>query len=414
MPLLRALTINWPFESMTLRDLVPPLPSPTTKPQRIILRSSEEKLMKFLEALQTIPETFIQSKSAMAVEFKGPLCKLDITGFSLPISNVHLLERFVRMAYNPNSPPHYIRNEIRMDIRIEGEAESQFQALHVVCTISRHHGAGLVVKFRKVNITSIPGICLVSLPKETECLELELCGLCNNSLLPLLCIPKSLTSLSLAHNRNITSLQFLSQLPCLCELNISGINVRDKCEPIGSLPQGLQYLKLVGCRVRSADLQVLITSKHVLTLRHLDLSENPLGGPEDFYSLCKLCQKLQKVSVLEVENCNLNTVIPELLTQLINILTQMPTLAFLRLNRNDFSSWSITKHIVCLGYSRTMRCLCMTVPSEVYISDDYTVIDKRIKKLCTDFLSSLQAMNATHVAVEWIEESLYSRWFYTI
>ncbi|XP_069940271.1 uncharacterized protein [Cherax quadricarinatus] len=250
--------------------------------------------------------------------------------------------------------------------------------------------------------------------EETECLELELCGLCNNSLLPLLCIPKSLTSLSLAHNRNITSLQFLSQLPCLCELNISGINVRDKCEPIGSLPQGLQYLKLVGCRVRSADLQVLITSKHVLTLRHLDLSENPLGGPEDFYSLCKLCQKLQKVSVLEVENCNLNTVIPELLTQLINILTQMPTLAFLRLNRNDFSSWSITKHIVCLGYSRTMRCLCMTVPSEVYISDDYTVIDKRIKKLCTDFLSSLQAMNATHVAVEWIEESLYSRWFHTI
>ncbi|KAK8748853.1 hypothetical protein OTU49_016030 [Cherax quadricarinatus] len=363
MPLLRALTINWPFESMTLRDLVPPLPSPTTKPQRIILRSSEEKLMKFLEALQTIPETFIQSKSAMAVEFKGPLCKLDITGFSLPISNVHLLERFVRMAYNPNSPPHYIR---RLTLQ------------------------------------------------ETECLELELCGLCNNSLLPLLCIPKSLTSLSLAHNRNITSLQFLSQLPCLCELNISGINVRDKCEPIGSLPQGLQYLKLVGCRVRSADLQVLITSKHVLTLRHLDLSENPLGGPEDFYSLCKLCQKLQKVSVLEVENCNLNTVIPELLTQLINILTQMPTLAFLRLNRNDFSSWSITKHIVCLGYSRTMRCLCMTVPSEVYISDDYTVIDKRIKKLCTDFLSSLQAMNATHVAVEWIEESLYSRWFHTI
>ncbi|XP_069171122.1 uncharacterized protein [Procambarus clarkii] len=359
MPVLRALTINWPYETMILKELVPPLPLPTSKPQRITLTRLEEKRVKFLEALQAVPEIFIQCKSVKAVRFRGPLCKLDVTGFSLPTTDVHLLKRFVTMAYNPNSPPQYDRSEIMVDVRLDKETESQFEALGIVCTLSRHHGAGLVVTFRKVHITSAPIDCIAHVLQllgnnGTECLELEMCGLSSGQLASLSYMSKSLTSLSLAYNPTVTSLHFLSQLPRLRELNLSGINVRDKCEPIGSLPQGLQYLKLVGCRLRSPDLQVLSASKHVRSLCHLDLSENCLAAPEEFFLFCKLCENLKKLSVLEVEKCSLHTSGQQLLAQLVAILAEMPKLTFLRMTKNDFSSWIIRTHITCLGNSRSL------------------------------------------------------------
>ncbi|XP_071542095.1 uncharacterized protein [Panulirus ornatus] len=242
-----------------------------------------------------------------------------------------------------------------MDAKLDGEAFEVFDSLNVICKLSCQHGAGLVIRFRRVRIVSTPIYCVVPVIK-------LLAG---------------------------------------------------KCEGLRGLVRGLEYLRMVGCSLKSADLDVLSTTKHMLSLCHLDLSENFFGLYRDFSSFCKLCQTLQKVSVLEVENCNLNRVTPEMLTELINIFVRMPNLTLLRMTRNDFPSWVILSHLIHLRNSSTLRCLCLTTPSDKYLSDDYTVIDRGIQELQSNFINCLNAAKSTHLSVDWSEETSYSHWYYS-
>ncbi|XP_071542094.1 uncharacterized protein [Panulirus ornatus] len=305
-----------------------------------------------------------------------------------------------------------------MDAKLDGEAFEVFDSLNVICKLSCQHGAGLVIRFRRVRIVSTPIYCVVPVIKllagnGTECLELEMCGLDDEAVMSVLHTSKSLCNLSLAYNSHIRSLEFLAKLPHLCQLDLSGINLRGKCEGLRGLVRGLEYLRMVGCSLKSADLDVLSTTKHMLSLCHLDLSENFFGLYRDFSSFCKLCQTLQKVSVLEVENCNLNRVTPEMLTELINIFVRMPNLTLLRMTRNDFPSWVILSHLIHLRNSSTLRCLCLTTPSDKYLSDDYTVIDRGIQELQSNFINCLNAAKSTHLSVDWSEETSYSHWYYS-
>lgn len=65
-------------------------------------------------------------------------------------------------------------------------------------------------------------------PQGTECLELEMCGLDDEVVISVLRMSRTLSSLGLAYNSYISSLEFLTKLPHLCQLNLSGINLRGR------------------------------------------------------------------------------------------------------------------------------------------------------------------------------------------
>lgn len=75
-----------------------------------------------------------------------------------------------------------------------------------------------------------------------------------------------------------------------------------------------------------------------------------------------------QISVLELEGCFLNVVVPESLAQLVNILSSQSDLCYLRLTRNDFSSRVIRSHLSDLAHCKGLRYLCLTTPSDMYIS----------------------------------------------
>ncbi|XP_071542110.1 uncharacterized protein [Panulirus ornatus] len=97
---LGAFVINWPHETMVLRDLVPPLPSPTIKPNRMTLQVVRERLnMFFVDILQLIPHTFIK--------------RLDISGYypqGSGLIDLSLLKKYVTLAHNPSCRPHHVKS----------------------------------------------------------------------------------------------------------------------------------------------------------------------------------------------------------------------------------------------------------------------------------------------------------------
>lgn len=64
---------------------------------------------------------------------------------------------------------------------------------------------------------------------------------------------------------------------------------------LGNLKQGLEYLSLSACTVKACDLDALTTSRHVGSLRQLDLSQNNFGRDPESSALCLLCQAIQNV-----------------------------------------------------------------------------------------------------------------------
>lgn len=166
---------------------------------------------------------------------------------------------------------------IVVDARIDDGSEKKFNDLGIICTLSQHHGAVLVVKLRSVHIVSVSmkkiqyfiellannvsciacvirnfrneyiswyakmwciwvllvlkeDLSLINsyLLQGTECLELEMCDVDDSGLDSLLCMSECLTSLSLAYNRSITSLHFLAGMSNLSQINLSGIRLRGK------------------------------------------------------------------------------------------------------------------------------------------------------------------------------------------
>ncbi|XP_042891297.1 leucine-rich repeat-containing protein 14-like [Penaeus japonicus] len=418
------LILHWPYETMCVRELIPPLPPPLRKCRGDTLNSVGQKLQHFYDnVMHLIPHTFLQGCTDTEGERNLRALKtLDVSGHYTQVDGIlsptHLLQ-MVKKAYNPNTCTEYERFTIVVDARIDDGSEKKFNDLGIICTLSQHHGAVLVVKLRSVHIVSvsmkkIQYFIELLANNGTECLELEMCDVDDSGLDSLLCMSECLTSLSLAYNRSITSLHFLAGMSNLSQINLSGIRLRDKVEALSALPRGLEYLKMVGCFLKSPDLEALSTTKHMLTLRQLDLSENSFGLPADFFALCNLCKNLVKISVLELEGCFLNVVVPESLTQLVNILSSLPDLCYLRLTRNDFSSRVIRSHLSDLAHCKSLQYLCLTTPSDMYISDVYSENDRQIKQLHNQFDELLQAVRETQIHVEWTEEASYSHWFYTI
>ncbi|XP_068219691.1 uncharacterized protein [Palaemon carinicauda] len=417
---------NWPFQEMIVRDLMPIWCNPVsrTNAKRRTLTQLQEDLNQFIYNffILVFHKYLKRFDDDEKPEEKYTLSKLDLSGFNGFLCDrvgFNMLEKQVKNAYNPNSSPDYHKSELVIDVRDVQLDKEMLNLLGVVCTLSQHHGAGLVVKFRTMNIWSsfskdiIPVIQILSKNNATEYLELVLCILTDEAVNKLCLMSKTLVGLSLAYCRGFSSLQFVPLLSNLCQLDLSGTQFSGKLEPLRNLPQGLKYLKLVGSGMTPADLELLAESHHVKSLLQLDLSENTFNHPTKVASLCILCQKLSKILVLELQNCKLNQISQENLRVFIDIMKTLPELQILRLTDNDFYSRIIKEELPHLASSSTLRYLCLTVPSDAYLSDDYNVTATVIKRLQYDFTQHVQTFSR-NFNVEWKENIEYSHWYYAI
>lgn len=426
-PSLVILMKKWSNHTMTVRDLMPPLYVPVAKPhvRQSSLNNLHEDISKFCKMfLSLLPFNFLSrytKDNRMPVECC--VSKLDISGYySLFGDEVSLksLEEKVKRAYDPNSPSDYDKCELVTDLDIPHEGQDLSNSIGVICTLSQHHGAGLVVKFRRINMSSLnastvaPIIDLLVKNNAAEYLELSGCELSDAIIKSIVLMSGTLSGLNMSYSSGFSSLQFISWLPHLCQLDLSGIRLSGKLDLLSNLSQGLKYLKLVGCRLGHADVDALACSHHTSTLCELDISENSFSLPVNFSSLSSLCQKLTQVMILELENCSLNKVSLESFINFTDILRALPVLRILRLTANDFSSRIMIDHLPHLACSRMLQWLCLTIPSDTYLSDDYNIIEYHIKKIQLDFEKRIQALSTSPLYVEWNEEVSYSHWYYSV
>ncbi|KAK4315768.1 hypothetical protein Pmani_013006 [Petrolisthes manimaculis] len=346
--------------------------------------------------------------------------KLDLSGLlvSKLIGCSHLkLEEMVRVHYNPNAPPDYDKREVVVDVIIAEVDE--VKKLRVVCELGRCHGAGLRVRLGRVRVSSIPSSILRPLIHSLHdtgihTLELDMCSLEEEGVKSLLYLSQSLQGLSLANCSQVPDIKFLLQFPHLTHLDLTGIRLRGKVALLGNLTQGLEYLNLCGCFIKVNDLDALTTSRHVASLRQLDLSENDLGNDPESNALCRLFQAIQNICVLELEHCGIQRMSRYGIQELVATLGALRKLVVLKLLRNDLLSSTILVDLPALAKNPALRCICLTVPSWAYLSDNYTVNEQNIDSLQKDFNHSLISIRNPPPVVDWQEESTYSCWYYSV
>lgn len=438
------LILHWPYENFILNEILPSLPPPNFSRLSQLELINRDLNFFFEELVYLLPQEFLRSKSDFAsneewkfstswqkLTYKNPsnfgrclnsqLKKIDVSGFNHQNSTEGILTPkyllgSVKAAYDPNCHPGYDKLELICDAYIDASDKDNLHALGIIAEISSHHGAKLKVVFRKVLITSLQNNQIASLLKilyknGTEFLELALSDVDDEITT---CFYPQLQGLSISHSTKITSLAFLNNMSNLKQLNLSGMRLRNKLTPLCNLQNGLTFLKLVGCGLKGEDMKVLEQSHHPKTLLHLDISDNSFSLPGDASGLIEFCQKLVSVVILEMEDCSLDKLISDLLGILLETLSTLPKLSLLCLNQNDFSSRLLCTHIKVLHTCMSLRCVSLTVPSDMYVSDDFNIIQNRIQDLQYKIDSEINYKRKSVLNVIWKEDMYYSRWFYTI
>ncbi|KAK3889632.1 hypothetical protein Pcinc_006377 [Petrolisthes cinctipes] len=387
--------------------------------------SMEGQEGRMSELLRTI-QNFLFHIYVTRLKMKGwrtrcEVSKLNLSGLLAPkligCSHLNKLEEMVKVHYNPNAPPDYDKREVVVDVDIAEVDE--VKKMCVVCELGRCHGAGLRVRLGRVRVSSIPSSILRPLIHSLHdtgihSLELDMCSLEEECVKSLLSLSQSLQGLSLADCSQVPDIKFLLQFPHLTHLNLTGIRLRGKVVLLGNLTQGLEYLNLCGCFIKVNDLDALTTSRHVGSLRQLDLSENNLGNDPEANALCRLFRAIKNVCVLELEHCGIQRMSRYGIQELVATLGALRKLVMLKLLRNDLLSSTILVDLPALAKNPALHCICLTVPSWAYLSDNYTVNEQNINSLQKDFNHSLISIRNPPPVVDWREESSYSCWYYSI
>ncbi|KAK7022709.1 hypothetical protein SK128_020721 [Halocaridina rubra] len=423
----------WPEKTMVMRNLMKSIKFYTDGHQRQrTLSYIIDDYSKFCSSfLGVIPFNFLKSHCEDLSLVECKLKKLDISGTSvhqLPFLCGNDLEMKVKKAYQPNSPPNYNVGELVMDVHVSFENKldphlglTTLDSFGVICTLSRHYGAGLVVNFRRICISVafpkdiIPCIKLISENNSsTKYLRLEHCFLSDEVMHKLQVMSSGLRGLDLESPRGSFSLQPLTFMSYLKQLKVSGMGLRGKIEILNNLPKDLELLKLVGCQLCEADLDALAASHHTTSLHQLDLSENSFSQDSRLLSLCRLCQRLHKVTVMELERCSLEKSNSNHFKNFIDVLVNLPKLRLLNLSVNDFQTRVVKTHLHCLASNASLQYLYLTVPSDTYISDEYSIVELHMKKLKTDFTKHIESVPTSNLCIEWKEEMKFSHWYYSV
>lgn len=427
------LILHWPHESLVLKEVLPPLPPHIFNRfgQFNVLSIVDMNLRKFYhELVYFLPLEILRSWRDGASSDNRPVRRIDISGYYHPtcfdfegLIPKHLLQLLdaVKSTYNPNCPIVYDKVhkiDLICDASIFVNDKGDMNALDTIVEINSAQGAKFNVIFKRVLISSQPlfplqndsiqSLLKLLYKNGTEFIELELYNA--EEEIATLFNPK-LLGLSIANTR-ISNLSFIKNMSNLQQLNLSGLRLRDMLEPLSSLPSGLKYLKMEECGLNGEDLKVLKQSHHAKTLLHLDISDNDFAMPIDASELIGFCQVLLAVKVLEIKDCGLHSLTPELLGILFESFADLPKLTLLYLSQNDFSSKLLCTYIKTLHKSVSLRCLCLTVPSDMYVCDDFDVVQTGIQDLQSKIDSEVNFNRKIFVNVIW--EKNFSQWYRSI
>ncbi|CAL4250849.1 unnamed protein product [Meganyctiphanes norvegica] len=376
------LIYHWPYENFNLTEVMPPLPpynynfsiwKPGINQQNGPLETTKHNLDSFYKTLiGHLLNIFLKSRKVKQV-FDGPLT-MDISGYADDddsfLDPVTLLST-IKNKCTSSFTAAYDTIELAGDVYIKCDDKSAY-AMKEIAELSAQDETKIAIFFRKVIYTGkdvkvLPKLIKSLSGKGTEYLELFSLSLgtpIDNNIINNICenLP-NLLGLSLSYS--INSLDFISNLQYLEDLNLSYIDLRGKLNPICMHRKGLKFLKLLRCNLNEDDLRLLYSSSHTKSLLHLDLSGNNFSIPNDFFSLITLCQQLSKIEILELESCSLHVPPIGLLIMFVKAMQSLITLSVLRLNNNNFSTRILTSQIVSLGENHSLRYLCLTVPNDI-------------------------------------------------
>ena len=225
------------------------------------------------------------------------------------------------------------------------------------------------------------------------------------------CFNPQLQGLYLSMSK-ITHLEILKNMSNLQQLNLVNVNLRNKLIPLCCLPRGLTCLMLVGCGLNVEDMKVLGQSHHTKTIVQLDLSENEkMLQPIDASGLIELCQALVSVEFLGIKSCLLNELTSDIVGLLFQSLATLPKLSLIYLSLNDFASRILCTQIKVLHTCMSLRCVCLTILSDLYeTSDDFYIVQNRIQDVQSKVDSEINYSRETVVNVIWEKDCHYEDW----
>jgi len=190
-----------------------------------------------------------------------------------------------------------------------------------------------------------------------------------------------LTKSSLSILNHLISMRYLEQL------DLSNIEMSGHLGALNSKTYRLNYLNLRNCSLGNEDLESLIRSTHLCTLRQLDLSENHFCDPEGrICGLLLFVKYLSKIEVLDLTSCSIHNWNVSVIGQLMEALKDLKTLTILTLDHNKFSSPVMMKYLTCLGKSNSLRYLSVGLPRDIYDwNDSADLKDKRTEDFINTF-----------------------------
>ncbi|CAL4121791.1 unnamed protein product, partial [Meganyctiphanes norvegica] len=352
------LVLHWPSKTLVLQDVMPSLP-PT---DRFDLKQLENEAIDnikstfehfYRQLLQRLSKVLSKNKDNIASHSEiicGPLQNIDSTGYYVPGSYDLRLGKQIppftqcKLVYSNNNKRGY----------------------HDILNSKKH-----ITNFRRSSINDQePDIKELSdhlTLNRTEFLELHWDGLDENNLNTICESLPHLIGLRLQQKDlyKINTIRNLTSLNNLKQLDLSGINLRGKLGPLCKFAKGFDYLRLRDAKLQSEDLDVLAISPHPSTLRQLDLSCNELGHHDDAKSLTLLCQKLEKIQILELEYCELHLWQERSIADLVNCLRILPCLTLLFMNNNMFFSNVLVIHIPFLSTNKSLRYISLSIPDDL-------------------------------------------------
>ncbi|CAL4103725.1 unnamed protein product, partial [Meganyctiphanes norvegica] len=378
--------LDWPEENFILRKLIPSL-----SPKKSVFSTLNTQCSPleyvwhhyvpfFSKIIRVLPKVLISGNKGNTHRIRKKLKRLDVSGCcdlvgSRPANIVNALHAAAK-ASTPTRSKDISMNqvcksevlEITTDIGVRDE--NDVKALCELLLLTSMKESTISVYFRKVSFHRIwPNRVtklLKALGESRPCfIETMKCGLTNDDLDTICTSMPNLLGLNLIQNHEITSINSITSLKNLEQLNLSQIKLKGKLEPLLNLNKGLQLLNLGGCKLTSDDLKVLSQSHHMSTLRQLDLYGNDLTAHMNLSGLFEILQNLSNLEVLDLSGCNLSRGSSDQLLKLINILKSLPKLTLLHLENNGFSSKYVINYLCGLSLSPSLRCLSLSVPLDV-------------------------------------------------
>ncbi|CAL4065846.1 unnamed protein product, partial [Meganyctiphanes norvegica] len=403
------LLLFWPHESFILEEIIPTLQPSFVEYQTKSLVDLRNDLHVFYGKLSTLlAKAILQSKAdpdAFA-NISSPLNIVDISGFVRDESKIccpKVLLDIMKVIANPYelystlaSRNIHLISELEVDVQ-----DNNMRAVSDILDLNMEPGSLIEISFNKVKFKISPRydfltsttrfiIYKILSRSKTEYVQLVNDKISDDTTACFLANLPELKGLSVT-NISLPLMRYLKSMPELEQLDLSNIGLQGHLEAICNRENGLEYLNLRGCELCNQDLDTLIQSPHLETLRQLDIGLNTFCDPEyRMTGLLSFCQHLKNVEILDITCCKLHSWNVGMIGQLMEILRDLPKLLILILDYNLFSSKVLMMYVTQLGKSNSLRYLSVSSPTDVYdLTDTIQVKNKNTDDFIFNFSKAI-------------------------